>query len=204
MTHKYYGILGMFIPILFWTTYITLAMARPEYSFLTKAISELGSLDAPNLWMWNVAGYIIPGLLIVIYSYGLFQKMATNRLPMVAFMLSGVLMALSGIFPGDFENRTSITMLLHTIGSFGSYVCFLIAAFTSSNQMRKSEYWKKTIKPTLFFTYATILFGAWPFIFPNMPGVGQRLVFLFYLLWIFYTALMLYKQKAKEKLTVTS
>jgi len=85
-------------------------------------------------------------------------------------------------------------MLFHTIGSFGSYIFFLIGAFTYPGQMKKTDYWKQSIKPTLIFTWLTIVFGAWPFVFPNIPALGQRLVFFFYLFWIFYTALRLYKR----------
>jgi hypothetical protein len=107
-------------------------------------------------------------------------------------------MAFSGIFPGDFENKKSLTMLLHTIGSFGSCIFFLIGAFTYPKQMKKSVYWKNAIRPTLVFTWLTIVFGSWGFIFPNMPAVGQRIVFAFYFLWIIFTAYKLYLYNENE------
>jgi hypothetical membrane protein len=170
---------------------------RPEYNLYYKVVSELGSLDAPNKWTWNILGYILTGVLIAIYSFGLFKNISNgqgSKWPLIGFGFSGLFMSLSGIFPGDFNNRQSTTMLLHTVGSVGSYIFFLIGAFTYPKQMKKSEYWKKAINPTLIFTWLTIIFGAWPFIFTSFPSVGQRLVFFFYLLWIFYTALQLYKQ----------
>ena len=197
MTQKQFAVLGLLGPILFLLTYLIMSFLRPEYSFLTKAVSELGSLDAPNKWTWNIFGYIITGLLISIYSFRLFKSISNgqgNKLPLIGFGLSGLFMSLSGIFPGDFDNKQSTTMLLHTIGSFGSYVFFLIGAFTYPRQMKRTEYWKQAIKPTLRFTWLTILFGAWPFIFTSIPAVGQRLVFFFYFMWIFYTALRLYKE----------
>ncbi|QOI97495.1 MAG: DUF998 domain-containing protein [Flammeovirgaceae bacterium] len=197
MTKKQYAILGLLGPVTFWLTYLIMSSIRPEYNFLTKAVSELGSLDAPNKWTWNILGYILTGLLISIYSYGLFKSISNgqgSKLPLISFVLSGLFMSFSGLFPGDFDNKQSTTMLLHTIGSFGSYIFFLIGAFTYPRQMKKTDYWKQSIKPTLTFTWLTIIFGAWPFIFPNTPALGQRLVFFFYLLWIFYTALRLYKK----------
>ncbi len=197
MSQKQFAMLGLLGPMLFLITYLIMSALRPEYSFLTKAVSELGSVDAPNKWMWNGLGYILPGLLISIYSFGLFRSVSKgqgNKLPLISFVLSGLFISLSGIFPGDFENRQSTTMLLHTIGSFGSYIMFLIGAFTYPRQMKKTEYWKGAIKPTLIFTWLTILFGAWPFIFTSMPAVGQRIVFFFYFIWIFYTSLRLYKE----------
>ena len=71
MTNKVYGKIGMASPIVFLTTYVILSSMRPEYSMFTKAISELGSVDAPKKWIWNSFGYILTGLLIAIYSFGL-------------------------------------------------------------------------------------------------------------------------------------
>jgi hypothetical membrane protein len=201
MTNRQYAITGFLAPTLFWVTYFIMANQRSEYSFLTKAVSELGSADAPDKWVWNIFGYIIPGILISIFAFGLFKNIVTDRstkLPLIGIALSGLLMAVSGVFPGDFDNRQSTTMLLHTVGSLGSYLFFLIGAFTYPKQMKKSGYWKKSIKPTLVFTWLTILFGSWPLIFTSFPSVGQRLVFFFYLLWIFYTAVRLYKQPHKN------
>ena len=179
---------------------------RPEYSMFTKAISELGSLDASNKWLWNSFGYVLTGILIAIYAIGLYKNVAvtkSSKLPLYGILLSGVFMIVSGIFPGDFDNRESTTMLLHTVGSFGSYIFFLIGAFTYPKQMRKNEYWKQAIKPTLIFTWLTILFGSWPVIFPNMPALGQRITFLFYFLWITHTAIKLYIQPKESPVANT-
>lgn len=200
MTNKSYALIGFSAIALFLTTYLIMSNLRPEYSFLYKQISELGSLDAPNKWFWNVLGYIIPGLLLSIFSFGLYKNISNrqgSRLPLAGFVISPLLMSFAGIFPADMDNRQSLTTLLHMVGSFGSYVCFLIGAFTYPKLMRKSDYWKKAIHPTLIFTWATILFGNWYFVFPNIPSVGQRIVFFFYFLWFLYTAILLY-QKPKN------
>lgn len=197
MTNKSYGIIGIAAPIVFLTSYIIISSIRPEYSMFTKAISELGSVDAPKKWIWNSFGYILTGLLIAIYAFGLYKNMAiekSSKLPLYGILLSGIFMAISGIFPGDFDNRKSTTMLLHSVGSFGSYIFFLIGAFTYPKLMNKTDYWKRATKPTLIFTYLTIVFGAWAFIFPSIPALGQRIVFFFYFLWIFYTAIKLLNQ----------
>ena len=197
MTNKTYGIIGIVTPIIFWTTYFIMSSMRPEYSMYTKAVSELGSVDAPNKWIWNSLGYILTGLLLAIYAVGLYKNIAiekSSKLPLYGILLSGIFMAISGIFPGDFDNRLSLTMLLHTVGSIGSYICFLIGSFTYPKLMNKNAYWKSAKKPTLTFTFLTIIFGAWVFIFREIPSLGQRIVFFFYFLWIFYTAVKLYCQ----------
>lgn len=206
MTNKSYGIIGIVTPIMFLATYIIMSSIRPEYSMFTKVISELGSVDAPNKWLWNSFGYILTGILIAIYSFGLYRNVAirkSSKLPLYGILFSGVFMAISGIFPADMDDRQSTTTLLHTVGSFGSYIFFLIGAFTYPKMMKKSDYWKSTKKPTLIFTFLTIIFGSWFFVFPNIPALGQRFVFFFYFAWIFYTAIKLYKLPKKSPVANT-
>lgn len=198
MNQKHFAIAGLSSPIIFTLTYFIMSAQRTDYSFLTKAVSELGSVDAPNLWLWNIFGYILPGMLIAIFGYGLYQVMEANpkgKLPLISIVLSGVFMSIAGIFPGDFEDRTSLTMVLHSVGSFGSYIFFLLGAFTYPSLMKQSHHWEKAIRPSLIITWLTIVFGSWPFIFPEMPGIGQRIVFGLYFLWMAYLAMHLYQQK---------
>lgn len=196
MTSKTYSFIGISVPIIFWTTYLIMANLRVDYSLFTKAVSELGSLDAPNKWIWNICGYIIPGSFIAIFSFGLYKNISGgqgSKVPLLGLVLSGIFMALSGIFPGDFENRQSFTMVAHTIGSIGSYFFYLLGAFSLPRLMKKSNYWQNSITPTLFLTWLTILFGAWPVLFPNFPAVGQRLTFFFFFSWICFMAVKLYR-----------
>lgn len=200
MKNRFYAIIGLSSPVLLLTTYFIMANQRPEYSFLYKQISELGSLDAPNKWIWNICGYIIPGLLISIYSIGLYNSIATknsSKLPLIGIFLSGFFMTFTGIFPADMDDRSSTTTILHMVGSYGSYIFFLIGAFTYSKLMRQNSYWKSSNLPLLIFVWTTILFGSWHYIFPNIPSVGQRITFFFYFAWISYTAIKLYKLPTK-------
>jgi len=196
MKRTTYAISGILAPIIFTLTYLILSSIRPEYSHLTKAISELGSLDAPNKWWWNLIGYIFVGGLISAFSIGLSKNVnpdGKGKLAFLGLFLSGGFMALSGIFPGDFENRTSLTMIFHAIGSFGSFLFFLIAAFSYPRQFKKSEYWKRASTPSLIITIIAILSGFLRT--GSMPGLGQRLGFVFYFLWIGYLAFLLLKNK---------
>lgn len=200
MNNKGFAFSGIASGILLGTTYFVMANMRPEYSFKYKAISELGSLDAPNLWFWNILGYIIPGLLIAMFSIGLYKYSAKNinsKIPYYGLILSGLFMTLSGIFPADMENRKSTTTILHMIGSYGSYISFLFTAFTYPKIWKKNTNWQPLIKPTLICVWLTIVFGSWYLFFPNIPSVGQRIVFLFYFLWIVISAIRLYKTKTQ-------
>ena len=195
MTNKHFALIGFLSIVVFWSTYFIMSLNRDDYSFLTKAISELGSVDAPNKWLWNLFGYIIPGIFTSIFCYGLVKNLANYgryKLPLVGLVLSGLLMSFSGAFPGDFDNKRSMTMLMHNVGSFGSYIFFLLGAFTIPSLLRKSNYWEKTVLAGQIMVWMTIAFGAWSFIVPGYPAVGQRLVFAFYFLWIALHSFKLY------------
>lgn len=193
---------GIASPIIFTITYLLMSSQRDDYDMFTKAVSELGSLDAPNKWWWNLFGYIIPGLLIVIFSKGLLAQLdpqGKNRLAIIGMAGSGAGMLMSGLFPGDFEDRSSTTMVLHAIGSISSYLCFLLGAFRLPRSLRLAgNGWNTSIKPFLATTWATIIFGTWPYIFPSMPGIGQRLVFFFYFLSIWILAIKLVRSQESE------
>lgn len=199
---KTYALLGLLAPILFVLTYLIVSNGRPEYSHMTKAVSELGSLDVKNRWVFNLFGYIIPGLMVSLFGYGLFQYLKennSNKWPLIGIVGSGLFMALAGIFPGDFEDRYSTTMILHSIGSVGSYVFFLIGAFTFPRLMNKISYWNNVRWIGLTITWLSIVCGNWIFIFPEIPGVGQRIGFGIYFFWIGLHAYFFWKSDLNMK-----
>lgn len=200
MKQKPHALAGIMALVLFTGSYYLLSNARPEFSHFTKAVSELGSVDAPNAVVWNIFGYLIPGLLVAYFGIGLHQAVTQGeggKLPLYGMVLSGLFMAMSGVFPGDFGQRDSTTMLLHTIGSIGSFVAFLLAAFSYPPQLKKIPFWEKTILPSLLLTWLCIFSG---FLRTGaMPGIGQRFGFAFYFLWIGFMAVQLYRYAGQDK-----
>jgi hypothetical protein len=65
----------------------------------------------------------------------------------------------------------------------------LIAAFSYPKQFRKSDYWKKAATPSLILAIFCIVSGFLRT--GNTPGLGQRIGFFFYFLWIGYLAYFL-------------
>ena len=188
------GILAMVVPVWFAAVYFILAGLRPEYSHLTKAISELGSVDAPRAWVWNLFGYILPGAIVSMLGYGIGKHFASEagiRTPSWALIASGLLMALSGIFQGDFENRTSFTMLMHAVGSLGSFVAFLVCGFSLPRIWRRYDEWRPLTWLTLALVLGSIITGFLRV--GEAPGLGQRLGFVCFFLWIAVVGYGLYR-----------
>ncbi len=186
ISRKSIGLIALVTPLWFLTVYLIMSALRPEYSHLTKAISELGSVDAPNMWFWNVLGYILPGLSIALLGVGLNREFSRVHrraiIPAAALVCSGLLMTLSGIFPGDFENRSSTTMIVHAIGSLGSFVAFLVAGFWLPKLFRSVPQWRWVMWPSLILVIGSIVTGLLRS--GAAPGLGQRLGFACFFLWI--------------------
>lgn len=182
-SQRFIGWVALLTPIWFLTVYVVMSGLRPEFSHFTKAVSELGSWDAPNHWVWNVLGYILPGLAVSLLGIGLLREFRPKaRIATWALILSGLFMALSGVFPGDFENRQSLTMIMHLGGSLGSYVAFLVAAFGLVPTLRSSSPWRWAAWPSLALVLLSIVTGFWRS--GAAPGLGQRLVFACFFLWV--------------------
>lgn len=188
------GFLALLCPFWFASVYLVLSGIRPEYSHLTKAISELGSVDAPRAALWNILGYFTSGIVIALLGLGVkreFRADSRSHLPSYALMASGAFMAMSGVFPGDFENRSSMTMLLHTVGSIMCFVAFLVAGFTFPRVMKHTARFRAAVWPSIVLVCASIIAGFLRS--GEMPGLGQRLGFFFYFLWIGLVGFMLYR-----------
>lgn len=186
ISRKGIGVVAIATPFWFLVVYLVMAGLRPDYSFLTKAVSELGSVHAPHRWWWNVLGYILPGLAIALLGVGLKSEFSdTSRyawIPAIALAASGLFMVMSGVFPGNFVNRSATTMILHTVGALGSGFAWFVAGFWFPAYFRKRESWHWLTWPSLALVLASIATG---FLRSGAtPGLGQRLTFTCFFLWI--------------------
>lgn len=179
------GLIAVAAPFWFAAVYLILSSRRPEFSHLTKAVSELGSLDAPDRWLWHVLGYIVPGLAVALLGIGLNREFSARpryAFPALALTASGLLMAMSGVFPGDFENRTSTTMMLHTVASLGSFAAFLVAGLWLPRAFRSVDTWRWLAWPSLTLVVASVLAGFLRS--GDAPGLGQRVGFALFFAWV--------------------
>ncbi len=175
----------MVLPLWFIAIYFLVSSLRNDFRHFNMAISELGSIGAPNAFLWNLFGYIVSGGIIVYLGWTSRSVLPKSKLGLLvawAITLSGLMMLLSGVFPGDFENRMSTTMLLHTIAATLSYLFFLVGGFGLLKISAQSE----TFKGLHYYLLITLLLSiVTGFIrYSDMPGLGQRITFICYFVWI--------------------
>lgn len=196
MTPKHYAFVGWASGILFWVTYLVMSTIRPDYYHNTKAVSELGSLDASNAFAWNAIGFVTVGVLISFFSVGVHRSVSRSGRNRIAFGLLfavGLFWALAGIFPGDFENKKALTMILHAVGAIGSGLFFVLAVFAYSPAMKASSYWRSMTIPSVAIAVGFISSGFLRT--GSAPALGQKFGFLLFFIWVSLMASKLYRSE---------
>ena len=95
---------GVLAPTLRLGLILLLGSLDPSYSQLRDYISELGARGAPSALVMNVIGTSLVGILLCIFSLGLYQAKEPSVLKTAgtAFLaLSGLAFILVGVFPCD-------------------------------------------------------------------------------------------------------
>ena len=66
-------------PVLFATAVVVSGALRPEYSHVTRFMSELGEAGGSRSYLMNYGGFIPTGLLLIGFSVSLFRSFARTR-----------------------------------------------------------------------------------------------------------------------------
>lgn len=170
----------MIAPVWFLVALLAFGAVRPDYSHLTKAVSELGVFGAPNALAWNVVGFGAVGVLIVVFAWGLWRQTGM-RLAAVLVAICGIGFAAAGI-PADMSDMHAGTTRLHILASLVSF-----AGFAAAIPAVGWALWKKGRR---WFALAAITLGVAATASVLMretsmpPGLAQRISFLASLLWI--------------------
>jgi len=139
MSDRKLAALGIAANVLFWSALIVFAALRPDYSHVSEAVSELGSWDAPNMWAWNVAGFIAPGALLGLFGWGLARRVSPRGWTLALLLaLAGAGLVVAGLFPADMDDFQSTTTIGHLAGSNGSILGWASALVILAFAARKT------------------------------------------------------------------
>ena len=149
MPAKQTAFLAFGATILFWCSLIGFAALNPRYSHFTKSVSELGAWGAPNMWAFNILGFIGPGLLLALFGLNLARYASPrNWLTAGLLVLSGSCLALAGLSPADMSNFASPTTIGHLVGSNGNALFWMLSTIALAIAARKS--WPKLSMSSAF------------------------------------------------------
>ena len=163
---------------------LVLGALRPSYSHSTNAISELGAYGTPNAALWNIFGFIIPGLLLAFAGQGIVQSVndrQTRQGRIARWLLPafGLTVAGQGLIPAVMRDGELITASWstrgHLIMSLISGVAWLGAVLLLITPMKRSPDWRGRHN----FNIAALLLVIVVAFIPGsrLPGgLAQRLV----------------------------
>ena len=178
--------------LLFWPLMFAMAALRPNYSHLHQAISELGSYGAPRMWLWNVLGYIIPGILLAVFGWCFVRRIRPRSLIAAGLLaLAGVFLAVSGAFPADMADRAGPATRLHLVGLMGSALAWLPAMIVVAVLA-----WRPRRDVAIACVVALLaMVGAFGLygVMPETPALVQRISFGVFFGWYLAAALLLLK-----------
>lgn len=167
----------------------TFAALRPDYAHATKAVSELGAWGAPNMWVFNVLGYVLPGLMLAACGW-LLGRAAKSTAIAVLLALSGAGVAVAGVFPADMSDYRSFTTMGHLAGSTGSLLAWALALICSILLARKS--WPALAAVSAAALALTV--SAF-FLYETLPsGIVQRLTFGIFFAYFLIASLLMWQR----------
>jgi len=190
---------GPFATILFTSSLVGFAAVRTDgYTHGTKAVSELGAVGAPLASAFNIFGFILPGLLIVLLAVSLYRVgTAPAKAGPVLLALSGIALAAAGVFPVDMDQRFSLPSQLHLAGAMLCGFFWALSLFWIAPQLKKRERFARLARLTPWFALFLVGNIGWQILWQStgavMPGWGQRIGFGGYFLWTAILGLMLAK-----------
>ncbi len=181
--------LGLLANLLFWASVLGFAAVRPEYSHFTDAVSELGSVGAPNMWGFNVLAYITPGLLATLCGFGLIRAAVRGAVVSpVVMAIAGAGLLIAGVFPADMSNMRATTTILHVVGVSTGLLWPPTAAWAAFRARREKPAFAMT---TLIWFLAVLGTYALYAVFVQSPGLVQRVTLGTWLAWYPVAALAL-------------
>lgn len=102
---------------MFWLSVSGFGAIREGYDHLGFPVSYLGLVGSPNALAFNVLGYLLPGLLLA-WSGWVIGRTAAGWVTALLLAMTGLSVALSGIFPADLSDMSGLLTQLHYAAGF--------------------------------------------------------------------------------------
>lgn len=197
MSDRTAALVGIAGCILFWVSLFLFGAMRPEYSQQTKAVSELGVFGAPHSLLWNLIGFIAPGLCLALSGGAIARSVQRAQRRSVSYWLlvaSGLGFAATGIIPAEMRDGSPTLESPYTIGhiimTFVSAVPWIVATFLMASPMKRNADWRAVSNVSLALGFIAIAcFGLR--VTTVLPGVAQRISFAVYFAWFFIMSIHL-------------
>jgi hypothetical membrane protein len=194
---------GIVAPVLWVSALFYIGSLRPEYSHSRQYISELAARGTPTQHLMQVAGFILPGLMVVAFGLRIGLAAHTMRAGAGAGLLivSGIARIVAGVFPLDpcCAPMVSLSHRIHNaVGAtyvLTMVVAVLIWCVVAERTFRTRAQWFRWY--SLATCVGAITLPWWLIragIDPANVGLFQRASFGVLNLWVFVFAVVVWSR----------
>lgn len=188
MTKRHIGLIGISAVGLFAIALLVFGILNPNFHFVNDYVSKLGAVGEPNAIYWNIIGFLMVGLLLMVfgYSYGLMKGDKQTGVLLSTFGLGFALTAI----PFDQANETSDLSKAHVVAiTLG--LAFWLFALAKIAQKPPSPFAKIQANIAAAILVLSMILGTLEIV--PMP-VTHRLVFMVVFGWTAITSVRLLKR----------
>ncbi|WP_133479497.1 DUF998 domain-containing protein [Cognatilysobacter segetis] len=153
--------------------------AFDTFSHMQHPVAALGASGVPRAGAFNVAGFVVPGLLAAVVAQMLRSRMADTRfgarLGVQVLTLAALAFAALGLLPLDSSDLMSAASRLHAAAWTAWWVAFMAGALLLAVGMRGTPHarrcWQVVACAVATLAFALLLPGLLP------VGLAQRVAF---------------------------
>ncbi len=198
-TLRFLAMCGIFGPIIFSIVLLNLGFFTPGYDHFSQYMSELGAVDAANPWLMNILGFMLLGILVMLFSVGLDQGIepgSAGKLGPLLIFISGLALVFVAFFQCDPGcNNTSFVGLMHGNAAFVAQFALVGAPLFLLFRLDDDDRWRRYVVFSLFVTIIGAMLGVlFRFdVLSEWVGLMQRLSFGILFVWLVVMGIKLFR-----------
>ncbi|MFC4728183.1 DUF998 domain-containing protein [Coralloluteibacterium thermophilus] len=192
---------GLLAPLLFVVALVAAGAASPGYEHALHPVALLGSEVGGLPLLWNLGGFVLPGLGIAVFAWGLGCRLGRDgggslgRIGLWMLAISGVAFAACGLLPYPLDDAEGDGARLHVLAYTLAMIAFAPGALFVSASLRRRPHWRPlaVVGPALVALFLVSI--AWApaellGLFLDRPGHAQRLTLALYFGWVALAAVV--------------
>lgn len=180
---------------------LALGAVTPGYTHAQHVVSLLGADGMAYASAWNALGFVLPGLLVVVFAYALFVAMQRDgmgfagRIGLWLLLFSGLAFAGNGVFAYDLQQPDARAAQLHVAMLTLTLLAFLPGVLLLALGARRRHGWRVLVWIGPLIALAMVinvmqLPGEFVPALKASPGYAQRLTLALYFGWFAVAAWM--------------
>ena len=181
---------GVVAPILSIVVAASVGYMHPGYSITEQRLSELGASGAPHAFVFNVLGLMTSGMLVVVFSLGLYSEFSSYRVAKIGsglLTLCGASLFMTGVFPCDVGAvEASASGILHGLFAGIGTSAIIGAALAMWLGLKDDPVWRNHSWFSLCVAAVAVALYV-PhllYLLPRWNGAIQRMLVMDLLVWI--------------------